>query len=173
MPKAPAWRGLSGGLTLRPAQWRAAGIAVLCAIAAVTWFVLLLDGVLFRQHLTADYVRLFTSPLIPRLPVFSLLAVIEEFKYRLLLMTALVAVQQLVGIKLSPISFVGAIVISQFVNVGSFVIADPVYASLRYLAVGCVWGWLYWRHGWLAALTGHAVCHLLLDPLLMLVLLDS
>ena len=173
MLNAPAWRGLSGGLTMRPAHGRTAGIAVLCAIAAVTGFILLLDGVLFRQHLTPDYVRLFTSPLIPRLPIFSFLAAIDEFKYRLLLMTALVALQKSVGIKLSPISFIAAIVISQFVNVGSFVMADPVYASLRYWAVGCVWGWLYWRHGWLAALTGHAACHLLLDPLLMLVLLHS
>ena len=170
---APAWRALNGGLTLRPADWRAASIAVAFAIGGVTGFVLLLDGVLFRQHLTPDYVRFFTSPLIPRLPLLSLLAAIDEVKYRLLLMTALVALQKLVGGKLSPTAFIAAIVLSQFANVGFFVMADPVYATLRYWAVGCVWGWLYWRHGWLAAVTGHAACHLLLDPLLMQVLLHS
>ena len=173
MPEPPAWRALSGGLTLRPVEWRAASIAVLVVIAGVTGFVVVLDGLMFRHQLTPDYVRFFTSPLIPRLPLFSFLAAVEEFKYRLLLMTALVAVQKLVRGKLSPMNFIAAIVISQFVNVGAFVLADPVYAALRYWAVGCVWGWLYWRHGWLAAVIGHAACHLLLDPLLMQVLLHS
>jgi hypothetical protein len=48
-----------------------------------------------------------------------------------------------------------------------FVLHDPVYASLRYLAVGSVWGWLYWRHGWVSALIGHGAAHLVLDPLLL------
>ena len=173
MLEASAWRALSGDLTLRPANWRAAGIAVVFAIVGVTGFILMLDALLFRQHLTPDYVRFFTSPLIPRLPVFSLISAIDEFKYRLLLMTALVALQKVLFGKMTPTSFVIAIVLSQLVNVGVFVLADPVYAALRYWAVGCVWGWLYWRHGWLAAVTGHASCHLLLDPLLMQVLLHS
>ena len=173
MLEAHLWRGLSGGLTLRPTDWRVAGVTVILAIAGVTASILVLDGLLFRQHLTPDYVRAFTSPLIPRLPVLSLIAAIDEFKYRLLLMTVLVALQKLVFGKLSVASFVAAIVISQFVNVGSLVLADPVYAALRYWAVGCVWGWLYWRHGWLAAVTGHAASQLLLGPLLMQVLLHS
>ena len=173
MFEAPAWRTLSGGLTLRPPDWRAAGIAVACAIMGVTASILVLDGLLFRQHLTPDYVRVFTSPLIPRLPVLSLIAALEEVKYRLLLMTTVVALQKLIFGRLSVSSFVAAIVISQFVNVGSLVLADPVYAALRYWAVGCVWGWLYWKHGWLAAMTGHAGSHLLLNPLLMQVLLHS
>ncbi len=173
MLEAPAWRALSGGLTLRPPEWRAAGITVIFAIAGVTASILVLDGLLFRQHLTPDYVRFFTSPLIPRLPVLSLIAIMDEFKYRLLLMTAVVALQKLIFGKLSAPSFIAAIVISQFANVGSLVLADPVYAALRYWAVSCVWGWLYWRHGWLAAVTGHAASHLLLDPLLMQVLQHS
>ena len=158
---------------MRPPDWRAAGIAVVFAIAAVTASILVLDGLLFRQHLAPDYVRFFTSPLIPRLPVLSLIAAIDEFRYRLLLMTAIVALQKLVFGKLSAATFIAAIVISPFVNVGSLVLADPVYATLRYWAVGCVWGWLYWKHGWLAAVAGHAGSHLLLDPLLMQVLLHS
>ena len=158
---------------MRPTNWRAAGVTVVLAIAGVTAAILVLDGLLFRQYLTPDYVRVFSSPLIPRLPVLSLIAAIDEFKYRLLLMTVMVAVQKLVFGKLTAASFVAAIVISQFVNVGSLVLADPIYAALRYWAVGCVWGWLYWRHGWLAAVTGHAGSHVLLDPLLMQVLQHS
>ena len=173
MLEVPAWRTLSGGLTLRPPDWRAAGIAVVFAIAAVTASILVLDGLLFRQHLAPDYVRFFTSPLIPRLPLFWLLVAFEELGYRLLLMTVLVAGQKLLFGKLTPASFIAAIVLSQLANVGVLVLADPVYATLRYWAVGCVWGWLYWKHGWLAAVAGHAGSHLLLDPLLMQVLLHS
>lgn len=50
---------------------------------------------------------------------------------------------------------------------GLSVFADPLYATLRYWLVGAVWGWLYWRHGFLAALAGHGLSHLLLDPLLL------
>jgi hypothetical protein len=31
---------------------------------------------------------------------------------------------------------------------------------------GVLWGWLYWRHGWLAGVTGHVAAHLSLQPLL-------
>ena len=33
-------------------------------------------------------------------------------------------------------------------------------------AAGTLWGWLYWRHGWLAGVTGHVCAHLALQPLL-------
>ena len=33
-------------------------------------------------------------------------------------------------------------------------------------AAGTLWGWLCWRHGWLAGLTGHIGAHLALQPLL-------
>jgi hypothetical protein len=31
---------------------------------------------------------------------------------------------------------------------------------------GALWGWLCWRHGWLAGLAGHLAAHLSLQPLL-------
>ena len=31
---------------------------------------------------------------------------------------------------------------------------------------GVLWGWLYWRHGWLAGVSGHICAHLALQPLL-------
>jgi hypothetical protein len=58
----------------------------------------------------------------------------------------------------------------QLALVGGLVIAFPAYASLRFLAVGLVWAWTYWRHGWITALAAHGTSHLLLDPLLLAVL---
>ncbi|MGE3691942.1 MAG: hypothetical protein AB7F98_11240 [Novosphingobium sp.] len=33
-------------------------------------------------------------------------------------------------------------------------------------AAGVLWGWLYWRHGWLAGVAGHVAAHISLQPLL-------
>lgn len=33
---------------------------------------------------------------------------------------------------------------------------------------GVLWGWLYWRQGWLAGLAGHGAAHLVLQPALSL-----
>lgn len=37
---------------------------------------------------------------------------------------------------------------------------------LLHCGAGVLWGWLYWRHGWLAGVTGHISAHLALQPLL-------
>ncbi|MEJ6008724.1 hypothetical protein [Novosphingobium aquae] len=45
-----------------------------------------------------------------------------------------------------------------------------VLTALRELtlhgAAGVLWGWLCWRHGWMAALVGHVAAHVSLQPLL-------
>lgn len=164
---------LLNGLRLRPKNWSAAAKAISVSIAGVTLFILILDGILFRQSLPSDYVVFYTSPLIPRTPVVAVLASLEEVKFRLVLMTLMIVALGCWRRPLPPIAFVAVILACQFANVGSLVIADPVYASLRYWAVGSVWGLLYWRHGWLAALIGHSATHFILDPLLMLVLLHG
>ena len=158
---------LPGGLRITAPQPGAAGRAVALAVLGVTIFVVLLDGWLFRRHLPAGYVAFYTGPLVPRIFVMSLLACVEELKFRLLLMTALVALAALVRRKPPAAWFVAIILAAQFANVWTLVLGDPLYASLRYWAVGCVWGWLYWRHGWLSALVGHGTAHVLLDPALL------
>lgn len=35
-------------------------------------------------------------------------------------------------------------------------------------AAGVLWGWLCWRHGWIAGLVGHVAAHVSLQPLLSL-----
>jgi hypothetical protein len=85
-------------------------------------------------------------------------------------MTMLVMIMSWWRRPIPPLAFVVAILVSQFANVGGLVLAIPLYATLRFWMVGSVWGWLYWRQGWLAALIAHGTIHLLLDPLLALVL---
>jgi hypothetical protein len=43
---------------------------------------------------------------------------------------------------------------------------ELVYDSLRYVGPGVLWGWLFWRHGFAAALLGHTGTHPILDPAL-------
>ena len=161
----------ANGLYLLPTNRAAAAKAVVFCILGKALFVVVLDAFIFRHSLSPDYVTLYTSPLIPRTPVLCILAAIEEVKYRLLVMTGLTMLAALWRGKVSGGMFVAIILASQFYGVWPQVLNDPVYGSLRYWAVGCLWGYLYWRHGWLAALIGHATSHLVLDPLLMLALL--
>lgn len=161
------------GLRLGPRDWPAAAKAIVTAVVGVTAFILILDGLVFRRSLPAEYVTFYTGPLLPRTVKMCVSAALEEVQFRLVLMTGLVMAMSLVRRPLPPTAFVAAILISQFINVGGLVIAFPLYAALRFWAVGSVWGYLYWRHGWLAALIGHASCHLLLDPLLAFVLIHG
>ena len=157
-------------LRFLPCDWRAAAIAIALSIAAVTAFILILDCFLFRAHLPANYVAFYTSPLSPRLQAICVLAAYEEVKFRLLLMTALCVVVAAFWKQTPPgWCFMLIIIAVQFANVGAFILnnPDPAYTSLRYLAVGSIWGWLYWKHGWLSALIGHSSAHIFLDPLLL------
>lgn len=163
-------RILPADLHLLPPQPRKAISAVIACIAGVTAFILLLDGVVFRGSLPLGYVRFFTQPLFPRVPLMMVLAATDEMKFRLVLMSVLFV---LISAWRGKVAFgwaIAAIVLSQFVNSSAAVFDDPLYSILRYWAVGCVWGWLYWRHGWFAALIGHAATHLVLDPALLIIL---
>ena len=161
---------LLSGLRLLPADWRRAAVALAACLFGVTAFIALLDAALFRDSLPPDYVATFTSALTPRMLQNCLLAALDEIKFRLLLMTALVMLLSWWRGQLSPAWFIAIIVAVQFANVWGVVIALPLYGALRFWAVGCVWGWLYWRHGWLTALAGHSAVHLLLDPVLLYLL---
>ena len=158
------------GLRIVPATPGVAARDIVASIAGVTIFVLVVDGLLFRGHLAREYLDFYTSPLLPRVWVISAKAGIEEIKYRLVLMTGLALAYTILRGKLDTPAAVAIIIAAQFANVGNLVLADPLYGTLRYWVVGCVWGWLYWRHGWLAALVGHVATHPLLDPALMFVL---
>jgi membrane protease YdiL (CAAX protease family) len=158
---------LLGGLSLFPEDKRAAARDVTIAVLAVAAVIVLLDAWLFRSHLPQKYVDFYTSPLVPRMFAVCAFALGEEIKYRLLLLTALVVLASAARIRLTASVFWAIIALSQFANVWALVLDDPLYGTLRYWAVGSVWGWLYWRRGWISAAIGHGVSHLLLDPLLL------
>lgn len=164
---------LPGGLRIAAPDPARAIRATVVAIIAVSAFVIVLDAAVFREALKPDYVAHATAPLWPRTPLACLGSAMEELIFRLAAMTALIAMPGLIGKKPGPAWFVFTIVAAQFMNVGELVLADPLLASLRYWLVGCVWGWLYWRHGFVSALFGHGLCHLLLDPALRAALLAS
>ena len=158
------------GLALLPDQPAAAFRAVLLSIIGVTAFIGLLDGLMFGPHLPESYRATFGTAPWFRTAELCALAAVEEFKFRLIVMTVLAAVAVRLQGRLTLPAVVAIIVAAQFANVGVLVVADPLYAGLRYWLVGCVWGWLYWRHGWLAAVAGHVLTHPVLDPVLYLVL---
>ncbi|MFM5924883.1 MAG: type II CAAX prenyl endopeptidase Rce1 family protein [Novosphingobium sp.] len=140
--------------------------ATALSVVGVCLFIVALD-LAFRADLPTGYLRYYTAPLWPRTAWACVNSVGEELVYRLGLMSALAAVPALIGRRAGPRWIVAAIVLAQLVNVGSLVFAVPPWGTVRFWLVGCVWGWLYWRHGFVSALIGHATAHLLLDPLLL------
>ncbi|MEW6640325.1 MAG: hypothetical protein AB1586_07450 [Pseudomonadota bacterium] len=159
-------------LQLMPAavRWTAAAAAAAIAAVGVSAIVIAAD-VAFRSHLTADYVAQYTSALMPRIGFRILASAFEEVKWRLGLMTLLIGVARLaLGRRPPDWFFIGVIAFVQVCNVADGLVAAPVYGTLRFFLPGGVWGWLYWRHGWLTALAAHAGCHLIIDPALLIVL---
>lgn len=164
------------GLHLLARERKAALAATLCSVLGVSAFVLLLDGVLFRRALPDGYAALFTAPLLPRMLFSAAGSMLEEVQYRLLLTTALAALAAAVSAPFTrrPLpSWVLLPIIAavQLLNAWTAVSHYPLYGALRFWLVGCVWGLLYWRHGFLSALAGHGLVHLLLDPALRALLL--
>jgi hypothetical protein len=169
-----------GGLRLAPADWRQALSAIGLCILGVTILIVLVDCVLFRATLPAPYIAFFAGPhLGVRIATYLALSGIDEVEYRLFLMTSLVVAGGLLWRDADgdiPAGvFVAAILLSQIAYVLLKLPAphggvDVLYDALRYFAVGLVWGWLYWRHGWLSAVAGHAGTHIVLQPTLLVLL---
>lgn len=84
--------------------------------------------------------------------------------YRLVVMTAFIMVCVRLFSRAPTLSIVGSIVLAQLACVWPFLLVFPLYASLYFWLIGCVWGWLYWRHGWVTSAMAHSLVHLLLDP---------
>jgi hypothetical protein len=170
-----------GGLRLAPADWRKALPTIGLCILGVTILIVLVDCVLFRATLPASYVAFFAdlTPPSVRIATYMALSGIDEMEYRLVLMTALVVAGGLfwrdADGDIPACVFVAAILLSQIAYVllklpAPHGAVDVLYDALRYYAVGSVWGWLYWRHGWLSAVAGHAGTHLVLQPALLVLL---
>lgn len=156
----------TGGLKLVPRDWRAALVAALACVAGVTLWSVLLNSVIFKGALPTGYRDYFTAPLWPRMALVAAQALTEELVYRLVLMTGLVMLGVRLFGRLTVPWAILSIATAQWACIWPFVIAVPVYGSLYFWLNGCIWGWLYWRHGWMTAALAHCSIHLVLDPLL-------
>lgn len=96
-------------------------------------------------------------------------ATAEELIYRLGGTSCIaLALTALTGKRLSlAVRVLVAAVLSQSINI---VLNAPepthhmVYTIVRYALPGVIWGWLYLRYGFFAAIVGHAGTHIWLDP---------
>jgi hypothetical protein len=157
-------------LTFLPRDWSRAVRAAIISIVATSLFIATLDGFLFRSRLDPGYVAFYTSPLLPRTAYALLGSLIEEVKFRLILMTCLMLVlTRATGLKSLHAAGI-AIILSQLANVFPLLLETPLYSLLRFWLVGSTWGWLYFRHGWLTAAIAHPLTHVVMDPLLQLTL---
>ena len=167
MAERTVFSDLTSGLRLWPDDLAAAAKAVAASVFGSAAFILILDAIVFRRWLPAEYVAIYTSPLLPRTILACLGAGVEEVTFRLIGMTTIVVVLGFWRRPVPAAGFIAAILLSQLVNVLPIVLAYPFWGALRFWAVGSLWGYLYWRHGWAAALAAHGTIHLLLDPLLL------
>ncbi len=111
-----------------------------------------------------------------RIAFFARGALLDEVFYRLLGLTAIVWCLARVtlwrgGRLVWPAILLVAFVLYPVGNWAYFAALEPTaLTALREVALhgaaGVLWGWLYWRHGWLSAVTGHVSAHLALQPLL-------
>ena len=170
--------GLIGGLRFWPKDWRAAIVFTAVCTVSVATLVVFTDWA-FRPILSPAYVAFFGGPNLPRrILTYMAGAAGEEAVFRLLLMSGLVAVGNLLlrgDGAAKPALLVAAITLAQAANILPKLTepssaAEVVYDVLRFYVPGLVWGWLYWRHGFLAAMIAHPACHLILQPALLLVL---
>jgi hypothetical protein len=148
---------------------------VIAFTVAVT--IVVIDAVIFRAILPHSYVASFSATGVGRrLVYFMLRAFNEEVFYRLFLMSALVCGLNLArrssGATPDRVYWV-AIIAAQTVPV--VLNAGPVYGSealpgfllyalLRFIGPGILWGYLYWRHGFLTAQAAHVGTHVFLQP---------
>lgn len=149
----------------RMAALRAALAAVLLAsvlVVGADWLMGTRLPLVYRQH--------YTGPLWPRTLWACLGAMREEVLYRLAVQTVLAALPALLRRRSGPRWMIAAIALAQLLNVGLLATIMPPYGLVRFWLVGCIWGWLYWKHGFVSALAGHAASHLLIDPLLLVAL---
>jgi hypothetical protein len=151
--------------------WRAAFASAL----GVTAFVIISDNFVFRNTLSPSYARFLHQPLEIRLDFFAVRAYTENIVYRLFAVPLLVLAFGRLWHKQdgSPADgvFWTAILLAQVVNIGWNVLHfGPVssfglgYDSIRYVLPGLVWGYLFWRYGFVTAEIAHILTHLLLQP---------
>lgn len=137
----------------------------------------LADSVLFASVIPPSQGVLFVqTPLALRLPIVVGLVLYDELVLRLIGLPMLaVALSRVVGLR-SSIAWWSAIVLTAgvlwpLITQRYFAGFEwSMLAALRelslHVAAGALWGWLCWRHGWIAGLAGHLSAYGALLPLL-------
>lgn len=167
------------GFTLLPRHGlRSLGIAAGTGLAFGAWMALA-DATVFSSivpQVQRDMVA-EAGPLV-RIAWFARGALIDELQLRLVALTGVTWMAMgLAGRRGNSLHWLAiaitAFAIYPFIARGYFASLDwSALTALREVtlhgAAGMLWGWLCWRHGWLAAFTGHVAAHVSLQPLLSL-----
>ncbi len=151
-------------------------LAALLGLAFGLWMAMA-DAWLFAGVVPPVQHELLRSvPTVPRIAQFARGALFDEIWFRLIVLTGLAwLVARGTGWRdgraVWPAILVVALVIYPLGTWGYFGKLDwsaltVAREVLLHGAAGTLWGWLYWRHGWLAGVTGHICAHLALQPLL-------
>ncbi len=150
------------------------------AALAVAAYVFVLDVVLLRPMLSADYVAYLHVPLGERMTGYMLRAFNENLLYRLFLfpVIALAAQRVLRRDDISPRLLIAAMVASQVINIAANAVLpspEPIalarlgYDAIRYVAPGVLWAVLFRRYGFATAEVASVGCHVFLQPAFTLV----
>ena len=140
---------------------------VLALIAGLTFglWMVAADHWLFAGIVPASQRALFAGP---EYPTILYLVLRDEVLLRGLLLPVLLWA----GLAHKPWLAITmtALVAWPLLNLGYFTALDwSALVATRELALhvaaGCLWGWLCWRHGWLAGVTGHFAAYAALLPL--------
>jgi hypothetical protein len=146
----------------------------------VTIYIATIDVVVFRHLLPPPYVAYFSElTLSERMIYFMLRAFNETILYQLFFMSAVVWGIGLVwqdSQGLPPktaywIAIILAQTIPMLLNAAGFYPPHitPIfllYVAVRFILVGILWGFLYWRYGFVMAETAHVSTHIFLQPIL-------
>jgi Type II CAAX prenyl endopeptidase Rce1-like len=175
---------LAGKAGLRTAPYglkRPVVAAVAIALALAVGLVVV-DTTAPRSILLPDYLdALRATPQLVRLQYYGVRAFGEDVAYRLFLMSFLAfAGASLLRRDRGSIParlYWAAIVASSIIDVGlncwPYVSLTPAiwsYTLVRLVLPGVLWGYLYWRHGFVTATAAHLATHMFYQPLMTLAL---
>ena len=149
------------GFALLPRRgWRSLALAAGLGLAFGTWMALA-DHFAFAGHIPAvQHIMLAQNSLAERLLFFARGALFDELEYRLIALTAIAwALANLIR-RPAPAAHWAAILLAALIvyplgNWAYFRGLEPSAMTLLREVVlhggaGLLWGWLYWRHGWVS-----------------------
>lgn len=177
-PRLPRWHDLQFSLTLRRGR-RSLLIAAACGLGFGVFMAAADAGPLRGAVPAVQHAVLAQMTLAERLAWFARGALLDEVALRLVALAALVWIGTALRRSADRVVWWGSIALVALAVWPLFAWAyisalDPgALTVLREVVLhggaGLLWGWLCWRHGWLAGLGGHISAHLALQPLLGLI----